>query len=227
MHGRPSLLQAFFTRQSLDGEALNGRHHLPGRAGIMACLPPIRLAAQRWTASMPESPSAVRSVRFGVFEVDLRAGEIRKKGIKIRLQGQPFLLLITLLKQQGEVVTREELRRTLWPEDTFVDFDHGLGTAINKLREVLGDSAANPRFVETVHRRGYRFIAPVVIGDGVEATPIVGEVIPATLEPATREVGEAVDAEDVDRVDGSRTAARGVRRRWPLYWKIIGFVSIS
>jgi len=101
---------------------------------------------------MVEFPSSVRSVRFGVFEVDLRSGEVRKKGVKVRLQGQPYLLLITLLRQQGEVVAREELRRTLWPEDTFVDFDHSLGTAINKLREVLGDSAANPRFVVRIDR---------------------------------------------------------------------------
>src|SRR5580698_1865657 len=119
---------------------------------------------------MGEFPSSVRSVHFGVFEVDLRSGELRKKGVKIRLQGQPFLLLITLLKQQGDVVAREELRRTLWPEDTFVDFDHGLGTAVNKLREVLGDSASNPRFVETIPRRGYRFIAPVeTIGESEDA----------------------------------------------------------
>ena len=83
---------------------------------------------------MQEFPSSVRSVRFGVFEVDLRAGELRKKGTKIRLQGQPYMLLVTLLKEHGEVVTREELRRVLWPEDTFVDFDHSLGTAMNKLR---------------------------------------------------------------------------------------------
>src|SRR5579872_6870389 len=95
---------------------------------------------------MEELLSPVRSVRFGVFEVDLRSGELRKQGAKIGLQGQPFLLLITLLKHQGEVVSREELRRTLWPEDTFVDFDQGLGTAVKKLREVLGDSASNPRF---------------------------------------------------------------------------------
>src|SRR5579872_3102740 len=120
---------------------------------------------------MREFPPSVRSVRFGVFEVDLRAGELRKKGVKIRLQGQPYMLLTALLKQQGEVVTREELRRELWPEGTFVDFDHSLGTAVNKLREVLGDSAANPRFVETMHRRGYRFIAPIsTIGD-TEDTP--------------------------------------------------------
>ena len=105
---------------------------------------------------MREFPSSVRSVRFGVFEVDLRAGELRKKGIKIRLQGQPFLLLITLLKRQGEIVTREEVRRTLWPEDTFVDFDHSLNTVINKLREALSDSAANPRFIAPLHESSVR-----------------------------------------------------------------------
>jgi hypothetical protein len=123
---------------------------------MINCFRPTRLICGRTLASMREFPSSVRSVRFGVFEVDLRAGELRKKGVRIRLQGQPLLLLITLLKQQGEVVTREEVRRTLWPEETFVDFDHSLGTAINKLREALGDSAANPRFIETLPRRGYR-----------------------------------------------------------------------
>src|ERR1700686_1888654 len=122
---------------------------------------------------MQEFPSSVRSVRFGVFEVDLRAGELRKKGIRIRLQGQPYSLLTALLKQPGEVVSRDELRSALWTQDTFVDFDHSLGPAVNKLREVLGDSAANPRFVETVPRRGYRFIAPVVIVGESEDTPLV------------------------------------------------------
>src|ERR1700693_184613 len=120
---------------------------------------------------MGEFASSVRTVRFGVFEVDLRAGELKKKGTRIRLQGQPFLLLITLLKQRGEVVTREELRRTLWPEDTFVDFDHSLGSAANKLRDALGDSATNPRFIETLPRRGYRFIAPFEAIDEIENTP--------------------------------------------------------
>ena len=83
---------------------------------------------------MGELPSSVRSVRFGVFEVDLRAGELRKKGIRIKLQGQPFLLLITLLKQRGELVTREELRRTLWPEYTFIDFDHSLAGQVDRRR---------------------------------------------------------------------------------------------
>src|SRR5258708_7869465 len=132
---------------------------------------------------MQEFPSSVRLVRFGVFEIDLRAGELRKKGVRIRLQGQHYLLLITLLKQHGEVVTREELRSSLWPQDTFVDFDHGLGTAVNKLREVLGDSAANPRFVETSPRRGYRFIAPVTVGER-EDTPAVHQAPSAVHKAA-------------------------------------------
>jgi Tol biopolymer transport system component/DNA-binding winged helix-turn-helix (wHTH) protein len=99
--------------------------------------------------------------RFGIFELDLQAGELRKNGLKIRLQDQPFKVLAALLERPGEVVEREELRRRLWPDDTFVDFDHGLASAINRLREALGDSAENPRFVETLPRHGYRFIAPV------------------------------------------------------------------
>jgi DNA-binding winged helix-turn-helix (wHTH) protein len=96
-----------------------------------------------------------------VFELDLSAGELRKSGVKLRLQGQPFQVLALLLERAGEVVTREELQQKLWPSDTFVDFDHSLNTAINKVREALGDSASSPRYVETLARRGYRFIAPV------------------------------------------------------------------
>src|SRR6516162_2171136 len=97
-------------------------------------------------------------VRFATFEVDLRAGELRKGGIKLKLGGQPFQVLAILLERPGRVVTRDELQKRLWP-DTFVDVDHNLNTAINKIREALGDSAENPRFVETLPRRGYRFIA--------------------------------------------------------------------
>src|SRR5580704_10931552 len=100
-------------------------------------------------------------LRFGVFEVDLRAGELRKHGLRIRLQAQPFQVLSMLLESPGEVVTRDQLQKKLWPSDTFVNFDHGLNKAINKLREALGDSAESPRFVETVARRGYRFLAEV------------------------------------------------------------------
>jgi TolB-like protein/DNA-binding winged helix-turn-helix (wHTH) protein/Tfp pilus assembly protein PilF len=104
-------------------------------------------------------------LRFGVFEVDLRAGELRKQGVRIKLQEQPFQVLTVLLQRPGEVVTREELRSQNWPPDTFVDFDNSLNTAINKLREALGDSAESPRFIETLPRRGYRFIGSV---DGVD-----------------------------------------------------------
>jgi len=115
---------------------------------------------------MPPSSSESRLVRFAVFEVDLAAGELRKNGARLRLQEQPFQVLAVLLENAGRVVTREDLRQKIWPADTFVDFDHSLNTAVNKIREALGDSASSPRFVETLARRGYRFIAPV---NGVEA----------------------------------------------------------
>jgi DNA-binding winged helix-turn-helix (wHTH) protein len=110
---------------------------------------------------MPAPQNNSRVARFGVFELDLTAGELRKSGVKLRLQGQPFQVLALLLERAGNVVTREELQQKLWPSDTFVDFDHSLNTAINKVREALGDSASSPRYVETLARRGYRFIAPV------------------------------------------------------------------
>jgi DNA-binding winged helix-turn-helix (wHTH) protein len=111
--------------------------------------------------STPPSSPAGKIIRFAIFEVDLAAGELRKSGTRIRLQEQPFQILVYLLDRAGEVVTREELRQKLWPADTFVDFDHSLNTAVNKLREALGDSASSPRYVETLARRGYRFLAPV------------------------------------------------------------------
>src|SRR5712671_5818041 len=113
-------------------------------------------------------------LRFGTFEVDVRAGELRKQGVRIKLQEQPFHVLTVLLQRPGEVVTREELRNQNWPVDTFVDFDNSLNTAINKLREALGDSADNPRFIETLPRRGYRFIAPVTGVDGTTRETTMG-----------------------------------------------------
>jgi Tol biopolymer transport system component/DNA-binding winged helix-turn-helix (wHTH) protein len=110
---------------------------------------------------MGKLPAFARGVRFGVFEVDLQTGDLRKSGLKLRIQEQPLQLLALLLERPGELVTREDLRLKLWPKDTFVNFDHSLNTAINKLRETLGDSAEAPRYVETLPRRGYRFIAPV------------------------------------------------------------------
>jgi TolB-like protein/DNA-binding winged helix-turn-helix (wHTH) protein/Flp pilus assembly protein TadD len=119
---------------------------------------------------------------FGVFAVDLRAGELRKRGLRVRLQQQPFQLLVILLEHAGQVVGREELQKTLWPADTFVDFDHGLNKAINKIREALGDSAESPRFVETVARRGYRFIADVRVADAADA--VRSPALATLLHPA-------------------------------------------
>ena len=109
---------------------------------------------------MPD-PGPADVIRFGLFEADLRSGELRRGGSKIKLQDQPFQVLALLLRQPGRIVTREELHAQLWPANTFVDFDHGLNAAIKRLRDALGDSAENPRFVETLARRGYRFLAPV------------------------------------------------------------------
>src|ERR1043165_4523865 len=114
----------------------------------------------RHCAAMPAPANRRRMViHFGGCEVDLRAGELRRNGAKVKLQEQPLQILAMLLEHPGEIVTREELRARLWSADTFVDFDHGLNSAVKRLRDALGDSAEKPRFVETVGRRGYRFIA--------------------------------------------------------------------
>src|ERR1700677_5332731 len=113
-------------------------------------------------------PSTLPSlIRFANFAVDLRAGEWRRDGSKVRLQEQPFLLLTVLLESAGEVVTREELRQRLWSADTFVDFDHRLAVAVSKLRDALRDSAENPKLVETVGRRGYRFLGRLEFADSL------------------------------------------------------------
>ena len=113
---------------------------------------------------MAVAPQTPAFVRFGVYEADMRAHELRKKGVRVKLQEQPFQVLTVLLEHAGQVVTREELRARIWSDDTFVDFDNSLNTSINKLREALNDSAESPRYIETVPRRGYRFIAPLVKG---------------------------------------------------------------
>src|SRR3984885_8723772 len=119
-----------------------------------------------------EAPATSRqSVRFGEFELDFRSEELRKHGKKVKLQGQPLKILAILLAQPGELVTREALGKELWPEDTFVDFDSGLNSAIKKLREALGDSRESSRFIETLPRRGYRFIAPVEEAEAVAPVP--------------------------------------------------------
>jgi TolB-like protein/DNA-binding winged helix-turn-helix (wHTH) protein len=130
----------------------------------------------------PENGPPPRIIRFATFAVDLQTRELRKSGLKIKLHGQPFEVLAMLLEKPGEVVGREQLRERLWPTDTFVDFDHGVNTAINRLREALGDSADNPRFIETLPRRGYRFIAPVESSaPPAQAAPPVSSTVPETL----------------------------------------------
>ena len=131
---------------------------------------------------MQEAHQLGGPIRFGIFELDLRAGELRKNGLRVRLQEQPFQVLAMLVERPGEVVGREELQKKLWPADTFVDFDHGLNKVINKIREALGDSAESPRFVQTVARRGYRFLAEVRVSD---AAPVRGRDLATQPQPAS------------------------------------------
>jgi len=117
--------------------------------------------------NMPASPASTR-YRFGVFEANPATGELRKQGIRIKLNVQPFQVLLMLLERPNEILTRDEIARALWPDGTFVDFDHGVNSAVNRIRVALGDPARNPRFIETLARRGYRFIAPVqVLAEGL------------------------------------------------------------
>ncbi len=149
-----------------------------------------------------------RLLRFGVFEVDLQSRELRKQGIKIKLQDQPFQVLATLLEQPGEVVTREELQRRVWSANTFVDFDLSLNTAITRLRQALGDMADNPRFIETLPRLGYRFIAPLSTGSTSKAEPA-----PEVSAPAIEEQSSAASEGAATRA----SAGSGGRSRWMLW----------
>src|ERR1700710_1985236 len=120
---------------------------------------------------MADSTSG-RQYRFGVFEADTTVGELRRQGVRIKLNAQPFQVLTLLLDRPGELLTREEISRELWPDGTFVDYEQGVNSAVNRVREALGDTASNPRFVETLARRGYRFVAPVERIGKASATPI-------------------------------------------------------
>ena len=121
----------------------------------------------------------VSKYKFDDFEADLKAAELRRNGTRLKLQLQPFQVLVALLERPRDVVTRDELRQRLWPEDTFVDFDHGLNTAMAKLRDVLGDSAAKPRYVETIAKRGYRFLGDVTaIHEQPKTAPAIQPIKP-------------------------------------------------
>jgi cholera toxin transcriptional activator len=122
--------------------------------------------------------------RFGAFEADAATGELRRQGVRIKLNAQPFQVLVMLLERPGDLLTREEISRRLWPDGTFVDYEHGVNSAVNRIREALGDTASHPRFVETLARRGYRFVAPVErIGPAEQALSAVTE---APIEAALR-----------------------------------------
>ena len=159
-----------------------------------------------------------RPIRFGVFEVDLHSGELRKQGLRLKLRDQPFQILLLLLAHPGEVVSRDELQKHLWPGDTFVDFDRGLNKAVNHLRDVLGDSAESPRFIETLPKRGYRFIAPVdghPNGHAPESPP--GIPVAITGEPEAH-----------GQPPGERRATLDIKRRlWAgLPWTIAALSSV-
>ncbi len=164
----------------------------------------------------------VLKYRFADFEADLKAAELRRNGIRLKVQMQPFQVLVALLERPRDVVTREELRQRLWPEDTFVDFDHGLNTAMGKLRDVLGDSAARPRYIETIAKRGYRFLgevtsvpapgtavqesAPVPTHQAVPQTSVAQ--IPPVQTPAGLSTAVAESSADVELPQASRATAR-------------------
>ena len=162
---------------------------------------------------MTDSSGHNAGYRFGVFEVDTRKAELRKSGRQIRLRGRPFDILLLLLEAGGALVSRDELRQRLWSSETFVDFDHGLNTAVNRLREALGDSAESPRFIETIPRRGYRFIAPIApISAAVVSAPAPqGATSPPASVPAVQEPA-AVPRLDVESVHRDRVTRRLVIR---------------
>jgi len=163
------------------------------------------------------SPSApVQVVRFGVFEVNLRSGELRKSGIKIKLHDQPFKILAMLLERPGEVVMREELRQKLWPADTFVDFNHGLNNAVLRLREVLGDSADTPRFIETIPRRGYRLI--VAVDSVADGSP--GLIPASTPAPSPAQIVQPVPTAGAGAPDSPDTSdLRDTSNRRREFWR--------
>src|SRR5215469_7176189 len=136
----------------------------------------------------PSPPSP--PVRFGPFELNLQSGELFKHGRKIKLQTQSFLILASLLERPGEVLTREELRQKLWPSDIFVDFEVGLSVGINRLRDVLDDSAGKPRFIETLPRRGYRFIAPLEKSRQERVPKHIGSLVVLPLENLTGDAAQ-------------------------------------
>ena len=162
-----------------------------------------------------------RVFRFGAFEADPATGELRKSGVRLRLQDQPFQVLLILVERPGELVSREELRQRLWPADTFVDFDHSLNTVVNKLREALGDSATHPRFIETLARRGYRFLAPVQAeSTATTVSTELGTIPGAGIAPVSRVPADTPDIPN-STLDTLLTAPHEVPRVRPRYVRVL------
>jgi DNA-binding winged helix-turn-helix (wHTH) protein len=143
------------------------------------------------------APQPARRYRFGVFEADAATGELRRQGVRVKLNAQPFQVLFMLLERPGELLTREEISQALWPDGTFVDYEHGVNSAVNRIREALGDPANNPRFVETLARRGYRFVAPVERVDLCEgpSSPLSSSLVPSeqtAIPPEPQKVGSGI-----------------------------------
>lgn len=161
--------------------------------------------------------SGKRRFRFGIFEADEESGELRKQGRQLSLQGQPFQVLVMLLGRSGELVSRAEIQKKLWPDGTFVDFDHGLNTAINKIRDALDDSASTPCFVETLARRGYRFIAPV------EVTEAPSSAAAQNAEPCMKPAVQGTESPETDsKVSyGILTRAEDVPQAPPLLVRLL------
>ncbi len=156
---------------------------------------------------MATQPRVSTRLRFDGFELDLRAGELRRHGVKLRLRGQPLHVLEILLERAGDVVTREELQSRIWSADTFVDFDHSLHNAIARIREVLGDSAENPRYIETLPRRGYRYIGPLDDENVVAPGPVV------TIKPSTRDTNEPASRATIGPTNQEPDAGLNLERK--------------
>jgi len=161
------------------------------------------------TDLQPDSRPA-RRYRFGAFEADSATGELRRNGVRVRLHAQPFQVLAMLLERPGEMLTREEISRALWPEGTFVDYEHGVNSAVNRLRDALGDKAGSPRFVETLARRGYRFVAPVerILLDETALEQPLAESSPAAEANSRQGIFDRVLASPEDLPKSSHTVVQ-------------------
>ena len=153
-------------------------------------------------------PQPAPRYRFGIFEVDAATGELRRQGLRVKLNTQPFQVLLMLLDRPGQLLTREEISRELWPDGTFVDYEHGVNSAVNRIREALGDTAASPRFLETLARRGYRFIAPVERIDSGEGFAFRKGLSADEIQSSVVSESTAGQAEDQSSTDAPSSRSR-------------------